>query len=359
MNFDLAEEDNEIAELATRILGDHLNVEVLKKIEESQEWFDRELWEKFVSSGLTGATLKEDVGGAGLDTIALVCLLRAQGQHVAPIPLLPTLVSAMTVDRFGTVEQRSSLLPEVVNGSKLLTFAAQELLNDQFMQPGTSYENGVINGKKIVVEYANLADLALVTVMTDNKPAICIVNLKDPSITMQSSDSTRGEPLWELSFNDTPAEKLSGEEGVAWLFQILLVSLCALQLGVTETALKMTASYTSEREQFGRPLATFQAVTQRLADQFINVGGIRLTTFSAAWRLSADLDALEDVLIAKWWASERATEIAHATQHCHGGMGVSKDYPLYRYTLWNKHITTSLGAGTQTLRSLGCLLASS
>ena len=176
---------------------------------------------------------------------------------------------------------------------------------------------------------------------------------------MQSSDSTRGEPLWELSFNETPAEKISSEEGVSWLFQILLVSLCALQLGVTETALKMTASYTSEREQFGRPLATFQAVTQRLADQFINVGGIRLTTFSAAWRLSADLDALEDALIAKWWASERSTEIAHATQHCHGGMGVSKDYPLYRYTLWNKHITTSLGAGTQTLRSLGCLLASS
>ena len=120
----------------------------------------------------------------------------------------------------------------------------------------------------------------------------------------------------------------------------------------------MTASYTSERQQFGRPLATFQAVTQRLADQFINVGGIRLTTFSAAWRLGAGLDALEATYISKWWASERATEIAHATQHCHGGMGVSTDYPLHRYTLWNKHITTSLGAGTQMLRSLGLLLAS-
>ena len=358
MNFDLAEEHNEITELATRILDDHLDVEVLKKIEESQEWFDRGLWEKFVLSGLTGATLKEDVGGAGLDIIALVCLLRSQGQHVAPIPLLPTLVSAMTVDKFGTEDQRSSLLPEVVNGSKLLTFAVQELLNDQFMEPDTSYENGVINGQKIVVEYADLAESALVTAIDDDGPVVCIVNLKDPSVTMQSNDSTRGEPLWELSFNKTPAEKLGGEESVAWLFQILLVSLCAVQLGVTETALKMTASYTSEREQFGRPLATFQAVTQRLADQFINVGGIRLTTFSAAWRLSVNLDALEDILIAKWWASERATEIAHATQHCHGGMGVSKDYPLYRYTLWNKHITTSLGAGTQTLRSLGCLLAS-
>jgi acyl-CoA dehydrogenase len=358
MNFDLTEEHNEITELATRILDDHIDIEVLNTVEESQEWFDRELWEKFASSGLTGATLKEDVGGAGLDIIALVCLLRSHGQHVAPIPLLPTLVSSMTVDKFGTDTQRNSLLPGVATGSQLMTFAVQELLNDKFMEPTTSHENGVLTGKKIVVEYANLANSVLVTAMDGHEPATFVVDLKDPTITMEPNDSTRGEPLWDLSFNSTPCEKLGGEESVSWLFQILLVSLCATQLGVTETALKMTASYTSEREQFGRPLATFQAVTQRLADQFINVRGIRLTTFSAAWRLSANLDALEDTLIAKWWASERATEIAHATQHCHGGMGVSKDYPLYRYTLWNKHITTSLGAGTQTLRSLGSLLAS-
>jgi acyl-CoA dehydrogenase len=358
MNFDLAEEHNEIAELAARILDDHLDMEVLKEIETSEEWFDRELWKKFVSSGLTGVTLKEDVGGAGLDILALVCLLRSQGQHVAPIPLLPTLVAAMTVDKFGTENQRNSLLPGVVNGSELLTFASQEFLNDQFMEPTTFYKDGFITGKKIVVEYADHANSALVTALTDDGPVICIVDLQDSNIVMRKTNSTRGEPLWELSFKDTPAEKLGGAESVAWLFQILLVSLCAVQLGVTETALKMTASYTSEREQFGKPLATFQAVTQRLADQFINVGGIRLTTFSAAWRLSVDLDALEDILIAKWWSSERATEVAHATQHCHGGMGVSKDYPLHRYTLWNKHITTSLGAGTQTLRSLGYLLAS-
>src|SRR5690606_30692706 len=111
-----------------------------------------------------------------------------------------------------------------------------------------------------------------------------------------------------------------------------------IQLGVTEKALALTASYTSTREQFGRPIATFQAVTQRLADQYINVQGIRLCTLSAVWRLANGLDAGEDLRIAKWYASERAQDIAHATQHTHGGMGVSVDYPLHRYTLWNKHI---------------------
>ena len=126
---------------------------------------------------------------------------------------------------------------------------------------------------------------------------------------------------------------------------------------MTERALAITAEYTSTRQQFGRPIATFQAVGQRLADQFVNVGGIRLATLSAAWRLANGVDAAEDLLVAKWWASERATDVAHATQHCHGGMGVATDYPLHRYTLWNKHLATSLGAGTQSLRDLGTLLA--
>ena len=116
MNFDLSEEHNEITDLATKILDDHVTMENLKEVEVSGDWFDRPLWEKFVSSGLIGATLNEDVGGAGLDFLALVCILRAQGQYVAPIPLLPNLVSAITVDKFGSEEQRNSLLPEVVNG---------------------------------------------------------------------------------------------------------------------------------------------------------------------------------------------------------------------------------------------------
>ena len=229
MDFDLPEEHHEITELADRILQDHIDIGVLREIEASSEWFDKELWGKFASSGLIGAMLKEDVGGAGLDIVALVCLLRSQGQYVAPIPLLPTLVSAVTLDKFGTEAKRNSLLPKVADGSKILTFASQEFLNDQFMEPSTSYENGFIAGTKIVVEYANHADSALVTAMDDDEPSVFIVDLEDPNITMQATDSTRGEPLWEVSFKEAPAEKIGGRESVAWLYQILLISLCATQ----------------------------------------------------------------------------------------------------------------------------------
>ena len=239
----------------------------------------------------------------------------------------------------------------------MMTVAVQELLDDRLREPSATFSNGLLHGTKVVVEYAESAATMVVTASGPDGPTLFLTDPKEPGISLTKGVSTRREPVWKISFEDTPAEPLGGPGAVDWLIDHLLVAVCATQLGVCETALRLTASYASEREQFGRPIATFQAVTQRLADQFINVGGIHLATLSAAWRLSEGLDAAEDLLVAKWWASERATEVAHATQHCHGGMGVSMEYPLHRYTLWNKHLTTSLGAGTQTLRALGSLLA--
>ena len=119
----------------------------------------------------------------------------------------------------------------------------------------------------------------------------------------------------------------------------------------------MTADYTTEREQFGRPIATFQAVTQRLADCFIQVEGLRLQTQSALWRLANGVDAWEDLRIAKWFGSEGAHFVAHGAQHMHGGIGVDVDYPLHRYTLWNRHLEVTLGASSRQLRAIGAQLA--
>ena len=363
MDFTLDEAQQAVADLADQILGDCLDTEHLLAIEDAMEaggaWFDADLWASLATAGLLGIALREDVGGGGLDAVALAILLRAQGNHVAPLPLLPHGVASLAVDRFGSEEQRRRLLPGCTDGSLILTVAVQEYLDDQTREPAVRVTGGGLHGTKIVVEAADLAGHAVVTSVGEDGPGLFLVDLSGDGITRTEGRSTRLEPLWKLEFDGTPAEPLgtAGATAVDWLVEHLLMSICATQLGVTEQALRLTATYTSEREQFGRPLATFQAVTQRLADQFVNVGGIRLATLSAAWRLAQGFDAREDLLIAKWWASERATEVAHATQHCHGGMGVARDYPLHRYTLWNKHLTTSLGAGTQSLRALGSLLA--
>jgi alkylation response protein AidB-like acyl-CoA dehydrogenase len=126
---------------------------------------------------------------------------------------------------------------------------------------------------------------------------------------------------------------------------------------VCEGALRATATYTSEREQFGRPLSTNQGVALRAADAYIDTEAMRATLWSAAWRLTEGLPAVEEVAIAKWWASEGGHRVVHSTQHLHGGIGSDIDYPLHRTFLWAKQLGDTLGASSQTLTTLGAELA--
>ena len=146
-------------------------------------------------------------------------------------------------------------------------------------------------------------------------------------------------------------------EALEWVVERVQVGLCAIAVGVCEEALRLTAEYTKTREQFDRPIATFQAVAQRAADAYIDTEAIRLTTWQAAWRLSEDLPASEEVAVAKFWAAEGGQRVVHTAQHLHGGIGVDKDYPLHRYFLWAKWLELTLGGATQNLLALGKRLA--
>ena len=136
-----------------------------------------------------------------------------------------------------------------------------------------------------------------------------------------------------------------------------LVGLCATQVGVAEGALRMAADYTSERQQFGRPLSTFQGVALKAADAYIDTEAMRVTLWQAAWRLTAGLDATREVMVAKWWAAEGGQRVVHITQHLHGGMGADVDYPVHRYFLWGKQIEDTLGGASAQLARLGRALA--
>jgi len=126
-----------------------------------------------------------------------------------------------------------------------------------------------------------------------------------------------------------------------------------MQIGVCEGALAMAAEYTNQRNQFGRPLASFQGAQIRAADAYIDTEAIRVTTLHAAWKLDAGRDATAEVLVAKWWASEAGQHAVHNVQHLHGGMGADVDYPVHRYFLWGKQIEDTLGGASAQLARLG------
>jgi alkylation response protein AidB-like acyl-CoA dehydrogenase len=131
------------------------------------------------------------------------------------------------------------------------------------------------------------------------------------------------------------------------------VSYCAVQLGVSESSLERTAAYTRERVQFGRPIGSFQAVHQRVADAYSQLEAMRLTFMQAAWRLSQGMEATRAIGAAKFWAAEGGQFIAFASQHLHGGIGIDVDYPLHRYFLWSMQNEHSLGSASAQLATLG------
>jgi alkylation response protein AidB-like acyl-CoA dehydrogenase len=312
MDFSLSEEQQAIADLAGRILDE-------------QE--DRErAWAELAKADLLGLCLPEDVGGAGYGFVEACLVLEQAGRTVAPVPLLPTLVTAMAVADWGTPKQRQRWLPGVVKGDVILT--------------------SDVDGGRAQVPYANLA-AAVVLVSDDN------VRLADASeLTFTRQIATSGEP--QFIVEDLGAgERMGGTQAATWLRQHWTVALCAMQVGVCEQALRMTAEYVAGRHQFERPIGSFQAVGQRLADAYIDVEAMRLTMWQAAWRLGEGIPSNEEVAIAKFWASDGGQRVTAAAQHLHGGIGVALDYPLHRHTLLAKQIELTLGSGTPQLVKLG------
>jgi alkylation response protein AidB-like acyl-CoA dehydrogenase len=365
MDFNLDETQQEIADLARRILEDRVDHQRLKTIEAGAEWFDRETYGELAKAGLVGIALSEDVGGGGMGLVELGQVLEAQGRTVAPLPLLPTTAAALAIDVFGEPAQRQAYLPGVVDGSIVLTIALQEYLNDDVLAPtATAAEIGgewTVTGTKVMVEFAEHASRALLAARAPGGVAVFLVDPNGAGTSLVRGVTSRREPVHELHLEAAPAELLGtvarGHEILRFTADRALGMVCSIQVGVTDKQMRMTAEYTSQREQFGRPIATFQAVTQRLANAYIDVEAIRLCTYSAMWRLANGVDASEDLRVAKWFASDGAHHIAHGAQHMHGGAGVDVENPLHRYTLWSKHIECTLGAGTASLRALGRQLA--
>lgn len=370
MDFTLSEDQQALVALAKQILGDRATPERLGQLEQAGGWLDHDLWARLADAGIAGAPLAEDVAGGGLGFTELALLLEQVGAHVAPVPLFETvLCAAMPLDAFGSPEQRRRDLPDVAAGRALLTAALVESGRDDPRRPVTTAsadgDGFRITGLKSAVPFADEARRILVPAsLADARVVIGLVEPGATGVVLRAQTATHGRPQAELELTDvavTATEVLgtpdAGQHLLDWLLDRAITGVAATALGVSGRALEMSARYTTDREQFGRPIATFQAVGHRLADAYVDVEAMRLTTLQAVWRLDSGRPAGTEAAVAKWWAAEGGHRVAHAAQHVHGGVGIDLDYALARYFRWSKHLELALGAATaQTLR-LGAGLA--
>ncbi len=383
MDFAYGEEQEAVKELADRIFTDRSTNERLKAVEavaDTNGPFDRDLWTDLADAGLLGIGLPEDLGGAGLDFVAVCLVVEAAGRTAAHVPVVETLVyGAATIDRFGTAGQRSTWLSRVAAGQVVLSAGLVELVGDVIVPGGatpatTATPDGAggwrLDGTKACVPAGLVADLVLVPATLLDQGGhpggvgVFLVATDAPGVTRTRQDGPAlPEALVELSGVVVGEDALLGGRGfdgtaaITFAAQHATAALCVQEAGATAAAVALIGEYTKTREQFGKPIATFQAVGQRAADAYVDAEAIRLTAWQAAWRLSAGLPATAEVAVAKFWAADGGQRVVHAAVHLHGGVGVDRDYPLHRYFLLTRQIELTLGGANESLQRLGAVLA--
>ena len=377
MDFSLSEEQQAVRDLARQIIGEISTPEHLTEIERAADPkgpFDAELWDALADAGLLGIAVSEESGGQGLDFVAVAQVVEAVGAVAAYVPAVETLVSAAdSIDRFGTDEQRATWLSRIVDGSMIATAATAEFVGDLVVEgisaPATTARPSgggwVLNGVKACVPSGLRADLVLVpATFVDGEVGVFLVDTAALEVERQDGPLL---PEATITLTDVAVgteELLGGTTAggraiLTSLAERTTAALCALEAGAARSALMLGAQYTSEREQFGKKVATFQAVGQRLGDAYVDAEAISLTAAQAIWRIATGADATDAVAIAKFWAAEGGQRVVHAATHVHGGVGVDREYPLHRYFLLTRQIELTLGGATASLLALGARTAAS
>jgi alkylation response protein AidB-like acyl-CoA dehydrogenase len=366
MDFTFTEEQETISKLARDLFERRATPERLTELEAGESPYDAALWKELASVGLLGTALPESVGGScvsGGGFLELGVLLAEVGWSVAPVPAYPTLLlGADSIARHGTAEQQQRLLPDVIEGTRILSAGLQEPGRYDLTRPATIARrdgpNWRLEGTKELVPAAQLADTLLIPAsIDDNAVGLFLLETDVQGVDVRPVATTTRQPHADLVLDGatvSDADRLEGPDDlVDSLRTRALVGLCAIQLGVSARALRIAAEYTAGREQFGRPIGSFQAVQQRMADAFIDVEAMRWTTWHAAWLIAEGRPADRAARIAKFWAAEAGARVAATTQHVHGGIGIDITYPLHRYFVWAKHNELTLGSASQQLANLG------
>jgi 3-oxocholest-4-en-26-oyl-CoA dehydrogenase beta subunit len=358
MDFTLGEELEAVRDLARQIFSDRATQARIKAAEESAAGFDEALWKELGETGLLGIALPEPLGGAGLGVAGLAVLLEEQGRVVAPVPIWPSVVAALTLASHGTASQQE-ILPDVLDGTSRLTVALEEFGAADPAAPGcVAVRDGdgwLLTGTKAVVPTPSGARHVLVSASSPDGPGLFLIEASASGASWERAGTTSRDAAGHLTLDGTPARAL--EDGaLTTALHLARVSLAAVQIGVADGALRMAADYLTGREQFGRPLATFQAVQHHLADCYIEIDALRVCLWHAISLIAAGEDAETAVLVAKWWSDEGGLNVVHRVQHLHGGIGVDVDYPVHRHFLWGKQISGTLGGASSDLDRLGAVL---
>lgn len=292
MDFTTTEAAQDLGGLVDTIVDAVCTPEHQRELDKLEQRFDRELWRKLIDAGILSSAAPESLGGDGFGVLEQVAVLVALGHQLAAVPYLESVVlAAGALARFGSPELQQGWGVSAVSGDRILTVALDGEMGEGPVQAAGTGHGYRLTGTRTQVGYGPVADAFLVPAETDSGAAVFLVAAGDPGVAVTALATTGLGSVGHLELNGAKvdaARRVGGTDVAVWLGTLSTLSRTAFQLGVLERGLQMTAEYARTREQFDRPIGSFQAVGQRLADGYIDVKGLRLTLTQAAWRVAED-----------------------------------------------------------------------
>jgi alkylation response protein AidB-like acyl-CoA dehydrogenase len=369
MDFTRSEAEVEVSGLAAEVIAAHSG----EAARAGATDFDTGLWKELGQAGLLSLALPAELGGDELGVQATAAVLTEVGRHAARVPALATLaLGVLPVAKSADSALKQRLLAGVASGETVLTAAIREPSDPMPQAPRTvvtlrgAGRPGTVSGLKVGVPYAAAASWILVPATIDasagaastdaaddGRSVVAVIEPDADGLSCQRTRSSSGLPEYTLRLAETPVLHLLDGCEAADLYRLAIVGACAVGDGALAAALELTTDHVRSREQFGRPLATFQAVAQQIADVYASARTLHLATLSACWRLDAGRDAGRDTDVAAYWLAQYGPAAVRTCHHLHGGLGMDVTYPLPRYSALITDLVALVGGADDRLDRLG------
>jgi alkylation response protein AidB-like acyl-CoA dehydrogenase len=352
MDFILTREQKSMQKAAREFLKAECTSEFVREMEADDTGYTPEFWRKMVELDWMALTIPEEYEGVGGSLIDLVLMLEEMGRACAPGPFFSTIVPGITsIVEYGSDSQKRALLPKIADGQLVMTLALAEVATTRWdpnmiaVDAAAASDGYIINGTKLFVADAHAADYIICVARTSGGSmdptgiTLFLVDAKTPGIEMRPLKTIGGDKQFEICFKavQVQGENILGKlnEGGAHLKRILQVAAvckCAEMVGGAERVLEMSSAYAKERQQFGKPIGSFQAVQHHCANMLIDLEGSRYITYKAAWMLDNRMACDKEVAIAKAWVSEAYKRIAALGHQVQGGAAFMAEHDMTLYS---------------------------
>jgi alkylation response protein AidB-like acyl-CoA dehydrogenase len=362
MDFGFSEEQELLRGQARDFLDKQVPPSKVREVMASPTAHDPALYARMVELGWTAIPFPEQYGGLGLGMVDLTVVLEEMGRHVTPSPLISSVgLAGMTLLHGGSDEQRQRWLPGLCEGTSIATVALVEQsgrwdAHGVQMQARRSGDAWVLDGEKLYVPDAHIADWIIVAARTGpgdgDGITLFLVDTSAPGVTVrpvQTMDQTRRVATVSFQGVSVSADRVVGGEGRGWSVlrrgvDRALVAISAELCGVAQRAMEMSVEYAKTRQQFGRPIGSYQAVSHKCADMLVQVESAKSLTYYAAWAVDNDVpEAPLAAAMAKAYASDAARQVTAAAIQVHGGIGFTWEHDMHLYFKRAKWGETTLG----------------